>query len=220
MVFVGETERNMSFVMLSASADSQTAADVFDTGSFSLPRPAGKAGGASTSTFLKVLNEAKDQQLSWMGLLYNMRRVLKQKGFDQIPQLSASKMLDVDDRFEIVPQKSIIENGARRAILIGINYVGQEGQLSGCHNDVENIKRYLMTQQGFQEKDILILMDDGVNNYSPTRKNILDSFHKICTYSKPNDVVFVHYSGHGGRLLDTSGKERKGCLAQYILFKK
>ena len=48
-------------------------------------------------------------------------------------------MLDVNHRFEIVPQHSIEMNGARRAILIGINYTGQEGALTGCHNDVKNV---------------------------------------------------------------------------------
>mgnify|MGYP002052828912 CR=1 FL=1 len=44
-----------------------------------------------------------------------------------------------------------------KAVLIGINYEGQQGQLSGCHNDVKNIKKYLMKNQGFKEKDMIIL---------------------------------------------------------------
>ena len=64
---------------------------------------------------------------------------------------------------------------------------------------MENIKRYLITEQGFQEKDMLILMDDG-RHHEPTRKNITDAFQRICQYSQPNDVVFVHYSGHGKSL--------------------
>ena len=38
--------------------------------------------------------------------------------------------------FHIVPQGS---NDVRRAVLIGINYTGQEGELSGCQNDVKNV---------------------------------------------------------------------------------
>ena len=68
-----------------------------------------------------------------MELLHQMRTVLKQKGFDQVPQLSSSRMLDVNDQFEIVPEGY---NGTRRAILIGINYVGKWSQtelkLRGC----------------------------------------------------------------------------------------
>ena len=186
----------------------KTSADVYNVGSFNLPNTAGKAGGACTSTLLKVLNENPDP-MSWLELLRKMRVVLNQKGYDQIPQLSASRLLNAHDQFEIVPPSSIQVNGRRRAVLIGINYIGQNGQLSGCHNDVKNIKRYLISHQGFQESEMLVLMDDGRHN-APTKKNITDAFTRICQYSQPGDVVFVHYSGHGGRVRDTSGDEADG----------
>lgn len=111
------------FIMISGSEDKQTSADVFNVDSFDLPDTAGKAGGACTSTLLKVLNEEAGQ-MTWVELLQRMRDVLESKGFDQIPQLSASRLIDCDSRFEIVPQKSIQMRKARRAVLIGINYVG------------------------------------------------------------------------------------------------
>jgi len=194
------------FVMISGSEDKQTSADVFNVGTFDLPHTAGKAGGACTSTLLKVINEYPGP-MSWLQLLHRMRDVLKAKGFDQIPQLSASRLLDANSRFEIVPADSAPNK--KRAILIGINYVGQNGELSGCHNDVKNIKRFLIEKQGFNEADMLILMDDGVHN-NPTRKNIMDAFERITQYSEAGDVVFVHYSGHGGRVEDVSGDEEDG----------
>jgi len=194
------------FVMLSGSEDKQTSADVGNVGSFSLPDPAGKAGGACTSALLKVINENRGNPMSWIDLLQRMRSVLKHKGFDQIPQLSSSRMLDVNNQFEIVPQSS---RGRRRAVLIGINYEGQQGQLSGCHNDANNIKRYLIKKQGFKEKDMLILMDDG-RHHQPTKRNILEAFDRVVEYSQAGDVVFIHYSGHGGRVRDTSGDEADG----------
>jgi len=194
------------FVMISGSEDKQTSADVGNVGTFSLPDPAGKAGGACTSTLLKVLNENGGQPMSWIDLLQKMRSVLKYKGFDQIPQLSSSRVIDVNNQFEIVPESS---GGRRRAVLIGINYEGQQGELSGCHNDVLNIKNYLVREEGFQEQDMIILMDDGQHNL-PTRKNILDAFDRIVQYSKAGDVVFIHYSGHGGRVYDSSGDEADG----------
>jgi len=195
-----------TFVMISGSEDKQTSADVHNVGTFDLPQTAGKAGGACTSTLLKVINE-NPGPMSWLQLLQRMRGVLRDKGFDQIPQLSASRLLDANSRFEMVPSDSAPNK--KRAILIGINYVGQNGELNGCHNDVKNIKRYLIDSQGFQEADMLILMDDGQHN-APTRKNIMDAFTRITQYSEPGDVVFVHYSGHGGRVEDTSGDEEDG----------
>ena len=106
----------------------------------------------------------------------------------------------------IVPPGS---TGVRRCLLIGINYKGQQGELRGCHNDVKNIKEYLIRCQGFLERDMLILMDDGQHN-PPTKKNIEQAFVRLTSFSQAGDVVFVHYSGHGGRVRDTSGEKHRG----------
>mgnify|MGYP005851464381 CR=1 FL=1 len=98
-------------------------------------------------------------------------------------------MVDVDKPMNIVPPTS---TGVKRAVLIGINYTGQQGELRGCHNDVKNIKEYLIRAEGFKESDMLILMDDG-QHHSPTKKNIEQAFVRITQYSKAGDVVFVHY---------------------------
>lgn len=127
-------------------------------------------------------------------------------GYDQIPQLTSSRMIDVQKSMYIVPPGS---TGRRRAILIGINYVGQKGELRGCHNDVKNIKNYLTAVHGFPESDMLVLMDDG-RHHSPTRRNIEDAFHRIVQYSRDGDIVFIHFSGHGSRVVDVSGDESDG----------
>lgn len=64
-------------------------------------------------------------------------------------------MMDLNESFDIVPNNC---TGTRRAVLIGINYTGQQGQLSGCHNDVGNIKDYLINAQGFKLENITVLM--------------------------------------------------------------
>jgi hypothetical protein len=57
-----------------------------------------------------------------------MRTELNRMGYDQIPQLTSSRFIEVEKPMYIVPPTS---EGRRRAILIGINYTGQQGQLSG-----------------------------------------------------------------------------------------
>lgn len=122
-----------------------------------------------------------------------MRETLRGGKFSQIPQLSSSRKMDIQEKFEIVPKSS---GGARRALLIGINYTGQQGQLSGCHNDVNNIKSFLMDVHGFQGQDITILMDDG-NHKSPTHDNIIAAFRQLSLVSETEagDCAFLHYSG-------------------------
>ena len=171
---------------------------------------------------------AADPNMNWVACLRAMRTELNQMGYDQIPELSSSRMIDVNKPMHIVPPNS---HGRRRAILIGINYTGQQGQLvrqerkclvgfffshkqhtlvqSGCHNDVGNIQKYLVEVQGFNESEMLILMDDN-RHHPPTRRNIEDAFARMCQYSQAGDVVFVHYSGHGSRVRDHSGDEDDG----------
>lgn len=72
-----------------------------------------------------------------------MRNELQSKGFSQLPQLTSSRMINIHETMHVVPPQS---PGFRRAILIGINYVGQQGkcalsavrysklQVVGCHS--------------------------------------------------------------------------------------
>jgi len=197
------------FRMISGCEDKQTSADVFNVGSFQLPDPAGRAGGACTSTLLKILYADKhkpDDDLSFKDVLLQMRDILDSKGFSQIPQLSASRNLDVDTKFDISQEGF---EGTKRAVMIGINYVGQNGELAGCHNDVLNMKEYLMDVHEFEEENMTILMDDGVHD-DPTRDNILSAYEWVVRESLPGDVVYLHYSGHGGKLRDDDNDEADG----------
>lgn len=196
--------------MISGCRDSQTSADVSNVSSFQLPDPAGRSGGACTSALLRVLyadEQAPETVLNFQEVLLHMRQILQNDGYDQIPQLTSSRNLDIREPFNFVPDYA---NGRRHALLIGINYVGHNpGELSGCHNDVMNIKKYIMNVHGFQEEDIMVLMDDG-NHTEPTKDNILAAYSKLVAESVSGDAVFCHYSGHGGRLSDDNGDEEDG----------
>lgn len=195
--------------MISGCQDHQTSADVSNVESFQLPDPAGRSGGALTSALLQVLYaDHKDtgRDLSFQEVLLRVREILKGGKFSQVPQLTSSMPLNVHEPFEIIPEGS---EGERRAVLIGINYVGQQGELSGCHNDVMNVKYYLCDVHGFDERNITVLLDDGKHE-DPTRKNILDAYMDLVSQSQPGDSCFCHYSGHGGKLRDDNGDEDDG----------
>ena len=64
--------------------------------------------------------------------------------------------------------------GNKKALLIGINYFGQSGELRGCVNDVNNIKQLIMSR-GFRESNMMILTDDQRDSRChPTRQNIIE----------------------------------------------
>ena len=100
--------------------------------------------------------------------------------------------------------------GRRKALFIGINYYGQNGELKGCINDVHNIKSFL--SKNYRIDEMLILTDDQKSNPDkmPTRKNILAAFRWLRNGAKSGDSLIFHYSGHGGSVKDEDGDEEDG----------
>ncbi|KAI1319573.1 caspase domain-containing protein [Xylariaceae sp. FL0255] len=102
-------------------------------------------------------------------------------------------------------------SGRRKALLVGINYFGQRGQLRGCINDVRNMSTYLVEHFGYKRDDMVILTDDQQNPMSqPTKQNLLRAMHWLVKDARPNDSLFFHYSGHGGQTKDLDGDEADG----------
>lgn len=195
--------------MISGCRDDQTSADVSNVANFSLPDPAGRAGGACTSAMLDVCykdQKAPDATLSFQDVLLQMREVLKAQNYTQVPQLTASRPLDIKQPFHIIPPGF---SGQRRAVMIGINYVGTQSELKGCIADVKNMMNYIKDVHGFTDSDITMLLDDGEHT-RPTRDNIMNAYAKVAAEAQPGDVVFCHYSGHGSKLVDDNGDEADG----------
>jgi hypothetical protein len=100
--------------MISGCEDAQTSADVSNVASFQLPDPHGAAGGACTSTLLRILymdDTVPEEDLSFTQVLEKMREDLASQGFTQIPQLTASNPIDVNADFDLVPRSA---TGTRR----------------------------------------------------------------------------------------------------------
>ncbi|KAE8358475.1 Metacaspase-1B [Aspergillus caelatus] len=101
--------------------------------------------------------------------------------------------------------------GRRKALLIGINYAGQPNALRGCINDVTNMSTFLHDRYGYRREDMVILTDDQQNPMSvPTKANILRAMQWLVKDAQPNDSLFIHFSGHGGRTPDLDGDEEDG----------
>ncbi len=96
----------------------------------------------------------------------------------------------------------------KRALLIGINqYDAKEDSnsqnpasgwlpLHGCVNDVELQKELLIYRFGFAPQDIVTLTDREA-----TRSNIASAITEhLVAQTLPDDLVIVHFSGHGSRL--------------------
>jgi hypothetical protein len=93
----------------------------------------------------------------------------------------------------------------QRALLIGINHyeppsdykskkvnIREFGNLDGCVNDTRSIKTIIQSYYGFKKDNIDSLIDEAAS-----RAAIFSAMQKLLDNSKPGDVAFIYYSGHG-----------------------
>ena len=102
--------------------------------------------------------------------------------------------------------------GKKKALLIGINYIGQKGELRGCINDVKNIKSLIKTRGFSKDPSRMVILTDDQRDpqYQPTRDNIIQGMHWLVDGAQPNDSLFFHYSGHGSQKKDSGSDEVDG----------
>lgn len=102
-------------------------------------------------------------------------------------------------------------SGRKKALLIGINYIGTSNQLRGCINDVNAMFNFLTSVGGYLANDIVLLTDNNNQpSHLPTRDNILRAMSWLVNGAQPGDSLFFHYSGHGGQEKDLNGDEISG----------
>jgi hypothetical protein len=97
--------------------------------------------------------------------------------------------------------------GLKRALVIGVNYVKTPYELYGCINDAVDIQKQLQTF--FPScKEYQLITDETATK--PTRANIMAALNWLTSGLKPGENVMFHFSGHGGRVRDTTGDEVTG----------
>jgi hypothetical protein len=97
---------------------------------------------------------------------------------------------------------------SKKALLIGINYLGTPSQLNGCINDVTNLRNFLLQNLGYNASDITLMTDSTA--LKPTRSNMEAQLQALVANAEPGDFILLHYSGHGSRSRDLSGDETDG----------
>lgn len=98
---------------------------------------------------------------------------------------------------------------SKKALLIGINYYDTpSAALSGCVNDVVNMRNMLIDAYGYDSANITVLRDDATNAVDkPTAANIVKQLTSIISQSASLKEIWIHYSGHGSQIRDTNGDE-------------
>ena len=143
--------------------------------------------------------------ISWATLLRLMKAEINDIEHAQTPTLSTTRKFDLNQPFSIVPDGFNPRQGKKRSLLIGCNYTNIHGaELKASHDDIGSMKDYIVNVHGFPETDDLmtVLLDDDKHKH-PTHLNITEAFKALSEQSQPGDAVFVQFSGHGGRVLDS-----------------
>ncbi len=96
----------------------------------------------------------------------------------------------------------------KHALLIGVDRypnLDAQYQLSGCVSDARLIGNVLVEHFGFAEQRIRSL-----HNEAASRAAILAALEQLLADVAQDDVVFVHFSGHGSRRTSASAEEATG----------
>lgn len=86
----------------------------------------------------------------------------------------------------------------KRAVTVGINYIGQQVALSTCINDSDMFVKLLTEAFGYEVACIRQLRDDHPQRM-PTTKNIKAALRWLVNGAQEGDHLFFHYSGHGSQ---------------------
>ena len=135
-------------------------------------------------------------------LLHNLKPALKAK-FVQKP--SAPKAPTAE---KVATKSASVQ---RRALCIGINYVGSAYELGGCINDMDNLVAKLVATNVVQPTAVT-RMDDNAKDTPlyPTRANILAQLQTLRTWASTQTTpvdLFIAYSGHGTYVTDRDSDE-------------
>lgn len=96
----------------------------------------------------------------------------------------------------------------RRALLIGVDQYSKLAaryQLKGCVNDVNLMSDVLRENFGFERQHVVVL-----RNQQATRDGILSAMDDLVTSTAKDDIVVLHFSGHGSQVRDREGDEPDG----------
>ncbi len=110
----------------------------------------------------------------------------------------------------------------KRALIIGIDKyepaetVGKKAlrnkwsNLDGAVNDALAIKELLVSKFGFQEENIILLLDSlRASDNTATKENIISTIKEhLIEPAKKGDNVFFYYAGHGSQILNSQSPEK------------
>ena len=104
-----------------------------------------------------------------------------------------------------------LSSQTRRALVIGIG-VQQDDRWGKINGDMDvPIVMDMLKKSGYQNNNIVTLV-----NQQATKSGIMDAFTLFIKSCRLNDIVYIHFSGHGQRVTDIDGDEEDGWDESWI----
>ncbi|MBQ2789700.1 MAG: caspase family protein [Thermoguttaceae bacterium] len=91
---------------------------------------------------------------------------------------------------------AVAKEGVKRAFLVGVDDYAEFADLKYAVADVEAIRARLL-KLGFAEENIVVMTSQSKARLLPTRRNIERQLAAFLNAAGPNDLLFLHFSGHG-----------------------
>ena len=99
----------------------------------------------------------------------------------------------------------------RRALIIGLGEQEDKswGKING-DKDIPIVTEMLL-YSGYKKRDIVALV-----NEQATKSKIISAFENLTKLCRKNDIIYIHFSGHGQRITDIDGDETDGWDESWI----
>jgi hypothetical protein len=158
-----------------------------------------REGGVGTAAFARALEStalAGEPPEPWDATLAAMRDALRDLGVARVPHLASSRALDPREEPTSVTH-ALSALGARRAVLVGINYaaIGGAARLRKREDDVR-WAHDVVSARGFDDPEgFRVLVDDGHDQGQPTRRNITRAIRWLTRDARAGDSLLFHFSG-------------------------
>lgn len=106
----------------------------------------------------------------------------------------------------------ILSQATKRALLIGI---GDYQTLSTGWNQIHGHNDVDLLEKKLKEKDFVI---SSLKDSEATKLNIISSLKTLVAETKPGDVVYINFSGHGQLIEDLNKDEEDGWDQSYVCY--
>ena len=120
--------------------------------------------------------------------------------------------LEIDDPLDLTnPNRKV------RSIIMGCNYENTDSSLNGCVSDAQSIydlfMQYSEKYESFEKP--ISLFDKNIDNFSKTL--VMSNLQEAYYDSKPGDVLFVYFAGHGLQIEDLNHDEISDTMDECCL---